>query len=158
MAKMFNKMLDLVGLAVDEVPEEVNNSDSDTYDSQEESIVSKYLPQKNKVVNMPTLGQIKVVVMQPTVFDDASMICDHLKGKKPVIVNLEITEKEVARRIVDFLSGSVYALDGTVQKVSSTIFIVAPNNVDILGEFDDDFRAPGTKMQGGAASVFPWTK
>ncbi|MGE5474838.1 MAG: cell division protein SepF [Ignavibacteriales bacterium] len=144
MTKLFNKMLNFVGLDTEE--EDINELESK---NSTESFLSNYSQKKNKVVNMPTFAQVKVVVMQPDVFDDASIICDHLKGKKPVVINLESAEKDVARRIVDFLSGSVYALDGTIQKVSNSIFIVAPHNVDVMGEFKDELRTKG---------VFPWAK
>ncbi|MGE5328988.1 MAG: cell division protein SepF [Deltaproteobacteria bacterium] len=144
MTKLFNKMLNFVGLDTEE--EDINELESK---NNTESLLSNYSQKKNKVVNMPTFAQVKVVVMQPDVFDDASIICDHLKGKKPVVINLESAEKDVARRIVDFLSGSVYALDGTIQKVSNSIFIVAPHNVDVMGEFKDELRTKG---------VFPWAK
>jgi len=144
MTKLFNKMLNFVGLDTEEEDIKELESKNNT-----ESFLSNYSQKKNKVVNMPTFAQVKVVVMQPDVFDDASIICDHLKGKKPVVINLESAEKDVARRIVDFLSGSVYALDGTIQKVSNSIFIVAPHNVDVMGEFKDELRTKG---------VFPWAK
>ena len=144
MTKLFNKMLNFVGLDTEE--EDINELESK---NSTDSFLSNYSQKKNKVVNMPTFAQVKVVVMQPDVFDDASIICDHLKGKKPVVINLESAEKDVARRIVDFLSGSVYALDGTIQKVSNSIFIVAPHNVDVMGEFKDELRTKG---------VFPWAK
>lgn len=144
MTKLFNKMLNFVGLDAEE--EDINELESK---NNSESFLSNYSQKKNKVVNMPTFAQVKVVVMQPDVFDDASIICDHLKGKKPVVINLESAEKDIARRIVDFLSGSVYALDGTIQKVSNSIFIVAPHNVDVMGEFKDELRTKG---------VFPWAK
>ena len=143
MSKIFNKMLNFVGL---ETENEINEEEEK---NATEPLYSQYVQRKNKVVNMPTFAQVKVVVMQPDVFDDASIICDHLKGKKPVVVNLESAEKDVARRIVDFLSGSVYALDGTIQKVSNSIFIVAPSNVDVMGEFKDELRNKG---------AFPWAK
>lgn len=143
MTKLFNRMLNFVGL---ETEEEYNEEEGKKVS---EPLLSQYSQRKNKVVNMPTFAQVKVVVMQPDVFDDASIICDHLKGKKPVVVNLESAEKDIARRIVDFLSGAVYSLDGTIQKVSNSIFIVAPHNVDVMGEFKDELRNKG---------VFPWSK
>ena len=90
----------------------------------------------NKVVNMPQAqGQaIKMVISQPTTFDQAEDICDLLKEKQSVIVNLEYVNKDVARRIVDFISGGVYALDGYIQKVSNSIFLVAPSNYEITNE------------------------
>jgi len=87
--------------------------------------------------------------MQPDSFDDAREVCDQLKSKKPVVVNLEGLTKETAQRVIDFLSGSVYALDGDIQKVSSGIYMIAPSNVDIMSNFRDDLRTRAT---------FPWVK
>ena len=97
----------------------------------------KLFGRKNsKVVNMPqTQGQaIKMVISQPTTFEQSDEICSFLKEKKSVIVNLEYVNKDVARRIVDFISGGVYALDGYIQKVSNSIFLVAPSNYEITNE------------------------
>jgi len=90
----------------------------------------------NKVVNMAQAqGQaIKMVISQPTTFEQSDEICSFLKEKKSVIVNLEYVNKDVARRIVDFISGGVYALDGYIQKVSNSIFLVAPSNYEITNE------------------------
>jgi cell division inhibitor SepF len=87
--------------------------------------------------------------VQPENFEDARDVCEHLKSKKPTIINLEDIGKDVAQRIVDFLSGSVYALDGDIQKISAGIFIIAPSNVDIMGEFKDELKNRG---------IFPWAK
>jgi len=101
---------------------------------------------KNKVVKIHTTAQLKLVIMQPKTFEEAKDIAIHLKSKKPVVMNLESVEREVARRIVDFLSGAVYALDGNIQKVSNGIFLIAPYNIGIMGDFKDELRS----------KVFPW--
>jgi len=88
----------------------------------------------NKVVNMPQAGQVKMVICQPTTFEQSESICTLLKEKKSIIVNLEYVNKDVARRIVDVVSGAVHALDGNLQKVSNSIFLVAPFNYDITNE------------------------
>ena len=85
----------------------------------------------NKVVSMPQIQQVKMVISQPTSFEQSESICDLLKDKKSVIVNLEYVNKDVARRIVDVISGAVHALDGHIQKVSNSIFLIAPYNYDI---------------------------
>jgi len=74
---------------------------------------------------------VKVVVVEPFSFDDVKNIADHLKNRKPVVVNFENTEKEVAKRMVDFISGTTYAISGSIQKIGASIFLCAPNNVDI---------------------------
>ena len=83
---------------------------------------------------MPQVQQVKMVISQPTTFEQAATICDLLKQKKSVIVNLEYVNKDVARRIIDVVSGAVHALDGHMQKVSNAIFLIAPFNYDIENE------------------------
>ena len=89
---------------------------------------------KNKVLGMPGMQQVKVIISQPSTFEQSEEICEHLKEKKSVIVNLEYVNKDVARRIVDFISGAVYGLDGNIQKISNSIFLVAPTNYEITNE------------------------
>lgn len=96
---------------------------------------------KNKVVNIHTTTQLKVVVHSPSSFENAREITDHLKAKKPVIVNLENVDNTIAKRIIDFLSGAVYALDGNIQKIADRIFLIAPYNVGIMGgDFKDELK------------------
>jgi len=88
----------------------------------------------NKIVSLPQAQQIKMVISQPTSFDQSEGICDLLKEKKSIIVNLEYVNKDVARRIIDVISGAVHALDGHIQKISNSIFLIAPFNYDITNE------------------------
>jgi cell division inhibitor SepF len=149
MAKILNKMLNFVGWESEEeeITEEQEALKEDII--QPQFLQNNSKKQQNKVVNIHSANQFKVVIMQPEAFDDAQDICDHLKNKKPIVINLEGVEKEGAQRIIDFLSGSVYALDGNIQKVSAGIFLIAPNNVDIMGDFKDELRNKG---------AFPWIK
>lgn len=89
---------------------------------------------KGKVVNMPQPQQVRMVITQPTSFEQSEEICNYLKERRSVIVNLEYVNKDVARRIVDFISGGVHALDGHIQKVSNAIFLVAPVNYEIASD------------------------
>ena len=86
-----------------------------------------------KVVNMPQT-QVKMKICKPTSFEQSEEICGFLKEKKSVIVNFEYVNKDVARRIVDFISGGVYSLDAHIQKISNSIFLVAPTNYEITNE------------------------
>ena len=86
------------------------------------------------MVSLPQTQQIKMVISQPTTFEQAEDICDLLKDKQSVIVNLEYVNKDVARRIIDVVSGAVHALDGHIQKVSNSIFLIAPFNYEITNE------------------------
>lgn len=76
---------------------------------------------------------MKLVLVQPKSIDECRTLVDNLKGRRPVIVNLENIETAVARQIFDFLSGAVYALDGNVQKIANNVFVFAPESVDVGG-------------------------
>lgn len=134
---LMNKVWDLFGMDSAE-PEEYEDEDVYEYENEEDDIEDKKIfGRKNKVVQMPQTQQtnaIKMVISQPTTFEQSDEICSFLKEKKSVIVNLEYVNKDVARRIVDFISGGVYALDGYIQKVSNSIFLVAPSNYEITNE------------------------
>ncbi|MBQ1683945.1 MAG: cell division protein SepF [Clostridia bacterium] len=91
------------------------------------------------IVNLPGAATNKMIVYRPVSYEDTQNIIDNLKNRKPVIVNMEQIEVETAQRILDFMSGACYAVDGRVYKVSSRIFIVAPANIDIIGS-SDGFR------------------
>lgn len=96
----------------------------------EESNIAK--KSSNNVVSLPvTNKQIKVMVVTPKVFDDAQVIADHIRSSKPVVVNFENTGMDVMKRIIDFISGTVYALNGSIKLVGNSIMICAPSNVDI---------------------------
>ena len=107
---------------------------SNNYENEEDDD-KKFFGKRGKVVPLNAQGQsVKMVISQPTTFEQSEEICSLLKEKKSVIVNLEYVNKDVARRIVDFISGGVYALDGYIQKVSNSIFLVAPSNYEITNE------------------------
>lgn len=130
-----NKVWDLFGMDPAEEKDEENELDYDIDTEEEEAGEErKFFGRKNKVVAMPQVQQIKMVISQPTTFEQAENICDLLKEKKAVIVNLEYVNKDVARRIVDVVSGAVHALDGHIQKVSNSIFLIAPSTYDITNE------------------------
>ena len=116
--------------------EEIEEVDTEEVENDEEEQEDKKLwgRKNNKVVAMPQVQQVKMVISQPTTFEQAANICDLLKQKKSVIVNLEYVNKDVARRIIDVVSGAVHALDGHMQKVSNAIFLIAPFNYDIENE------------------------
>ncbi len=84
--------------------------------------------------------QVKMVITQPTNFEQAEEICDLLKEKKSIIINLEYVNKDVARRIIDVVSGAVHALEGHMQKISNSIFVVAPYNYDITSDNKDESK------------------
>ena len=136
---LMDKVWGLFGMDSAE-PDEYEDENIYDYDDEEELEEDKKIFNRknnnNKVVNMQQ-GQpnaIKMVISQPTTFEQSDEICSFLKEIKSIIVNLEYVNKDVARRIIDFISGGVYALEGYIQKVSNSIFLVAPSNYEITNE------------------------
>lgn len=97
----------------------------------------------NKVVNIHTTTQLQVVLVKPERFENAAEIADHLREKRTVVMNLEQTNKDIARRLIDFLSGVAYAQDGKIKKVAISTYIITPYNVDIMGDLIDELENNG---------------
>ena len=97
----------------------------------------------NKVVNIHATTQLKVVLVKPERFENASEIADHLKEKRTLVLNLESTNKDVARRLIDFLSGVAYAGEGKIKKVAANTYIITPYSVDIMGDLIDELENNG---------------
>ena len=93
-----------------------------------------------KVVNISATTVLQVVLSKPTRFAEVSDIADHLREKRAVVLNLESTNKDVARRLVDFLSGCAYALDGKIRKVAVSTYLITPYNVDFTGDLIDELE------------------
>ena len=134
---IMNKVWNLLGMEqAEEDYEEENDIYDNDYDEEEPEAEERrgFISMKrNKVVPINQQA-IKMVISQPTSFEQSEEICGFLKEKKSVIVNLEYVNKDVARRIVDFISGGVYSLDAHIQKVSNSIFLIAPTNYEITNE------------------------
>ena len=100
-------------------------------------------PRGNKVVNIHTTTQLQVVLVRPERFENASEIADHLRDKRTVVLNLESTNKDIGRRLLDFLSGVAYAQEGKIKKVALSTYIITPYCVDILGDLIDELESSG---------------
>lgn len=97
----------------------------------------------NKVVNIHATTQLQVVLVKPEAFEDASAIADHLNAKRTVVLNLESASKDLARRLIDFLSGVAYANNGQIKRVANSTFIITPYNVGIMGDLIDELENNG---------------
>ena len=97
----------------------------------------------NKVVNIHTTTQLQVVLVKPDRFESAPEIADHLREKRTVVLNLESVDKNVARRLLDFVAGVAYASEGKIKKVAAFTYIVTPFNVDILGDLVGELENNG---------------
>ena len=104
---------------------------------------AKVEDRRNKVVNIHATTQLKVVLVKPERFENASEIADHLRDKRTVVLNLESTNKDIARRLIDFLSGVAYAGEGKIKKVAANTYIITPYHVDIEGDLIDELENNG---------------
>ena len=133
----------------DDYEEDVGRDSEPTYfepREPRESSRRKEVPaeeRRNKVVNIHATTQLKVVLVKPERFENASEIADHLREKRTVVLNLEGTNKDVARRLVDFLSGVAYAGDVKIKKVSTNTYIITPYSVDLMGDLIDELENNG---------------
>ncbi len=145
---------------MDEFKKIIHPYDDEDYDYEEEQQFPTQRPSKetafddrkddrrsddrrNKVVNIHATTQLKVVLVKPERFENASEIADHLREKRTVVLNLESTNKDIARRLIDFLSGVAYAGDGKIKKVSANTYIITPYSVDLMGDLIDELESSG---------------
>ena len=101
---------------------------------------------RGKVLSIHAASQLRVVLVKPERFDSAPEIADHLKQKQTVVLNLESTEREAARRLVDFLSGVAYAGDGKIKKIAVNTYLITPYHVDIEGDLIDELESSGFRF------------
>ena len=97
----------------------------------------------SKVVNIHATAQLQVVLVKPERFESAAEIADNLRDRRTIVLNLEQTHKDIARRLIDFLSGVAYAQDGKIKKVAVNTYIITPYNVDLLGDLIDELENNG---------------
>ncbi len=144
---LLEKFKNLMSDPEDEEFDDEVDDDMDFVSKSEESISSSAsgdaTKRSNKVVNIHATAQLQVVLVKPERFDDASTVADHLNAKRTVVLNLEGANKDVARRILDFLSGVAYANDGQIKKVANCTFIITPYNVGIMGDLLDELENNG---------------
>ncbi|MCR5207777.1 MAG: cell division protein SepF [Eubacterium sp.] len=128
----------------DEAPERRSRS----YEREES--LSERIPRRSKsdkVVNIHATTQYQVVLVKPERFDEAKGIADHLNEKRTVVLNLEATSKDIARRFLDFLTGVAYANNGQIKKVANSTYIITPYNVDVMGDLIDELESNGMFMK-----------
>lgn len=141
---LFDQEDDYEDQYIDDGPQMVNNNNGIGLGADDENGEPVEGAKKNgKVVNINATTQLKVVLVKPERFEDASTIADHLNNKRTVVLNLESTNKEVSRRLVDFLSGVAYANNGQIKRVANSTFIITPYNVDIMGDLLDELENNG---------------
>lgn len=148
--KLFDKVCGKIGLVDPEDKEELEELE------EEEKKEQRTMESKDKVVelrgasaqNVVAAYKVKVIVIEPRTFDDAQQVANNLREKRPVVINFEKTDPEDAKRIVDFISGTTYALNGEIKKIGTKVFLCAPSNVNVT--YTEEERRVSTEM--------PWLK
>jgi cell division inhibitor SepF len=100
----------------------------------------------DKVVNINATAQLQVVLVKPERYEEAAAIADHLNDRRTVVLNLEGTNRDIARRLLDFLSGVAYANNGQIKRVANSTYIITPYNVDVMGDLIDELENNGMFM------------
>ena len=151
---IYNKFLDFIGIEEAEDKQEGDLFEEDVAPEKEAAPRRRPLldpePKKTareprlqgggETVPMPNVAAMKMIVYHPVSYEDAQNIIDNLKSRKPVIVNMEELDVAAAQRILDFISGAIYAINGTIAKISRGIFVVAPNNYDVIGNESGEYE------------------
>ncbi|OPZ74793.1 MAG: Cell division protein SepF [Firmicutes bacterium ADurb.Bin456] len=145
--KLVDKVLSFMGFEEEAVEEEAKSNRVEEPEEQpwhrKRDRVREKEREKGAIVSLPAQRQVRVVVIEPKAYDEVKDIVDNLKNRCPVIVNLEQATPELARRVVDFVMGASYALNGSQQKVGTGIFLFVPSNMDISSELKDQNREKG---------------
>ncbi len=139
------KFLNFIGL--EESDEEESYQDEQQPEQKREAREPRVRRRENALVGggdaqpVPaSLASMKMIVYHPVCYDDAQTIVDNLKNRRPVIVNMEELEGSCAQRVLDFLLGAIYAINGTINKISRGIFLVAPRDVDVEDTGEDSYQ------------------
>ncbi|MBP7331809.1 MAG: cell division protein SepF [Firmicutes bacterium] len=141
--KIVDKVLNFMGFEEEVIEEEEKNVRVEPREEQPWKKKKDKEKEKGTVISMHAQRQIRVVVVEPGSFEEVKGITDNIKNRRPVIINLEQADAALAQRVVDFLTGATYALNGSMQKVGSGIFLFVPNNMDISGDYKDLGKGKG---------------
>ena len=117
--------------------------DPPSYEREERAERPSRHMKNDKVVNIHTTAQLQVVLVKPEGFEEAASIADNLNARRTVVLNLESAHREVARRLLDFLSGVAYANNGQIKRVANSTYIITPYNVDVMGDLIDELENNG---------------
>ncbi|MFS1513459.1 cell division protein SepF [Chengkuizengella sp. SCS-71B] len=134
---VIHKFLDFFGLQEEEVVKKetiIEEIDDDSFEDEKHSNTKNA---KNNVVSIHSNKNSRVVLNEPRTYEETQEIANHIKSRRAVIVNLQRVRSDQAMRIVDFLSGTVYALNGSISKIGSNIFLCTPDSVEIEGSITE---------------------
>lgn len=147
MSKVINKVMGFLGMS-EEDGDEIQEMENDDENMEIESLMSANKKQ-SKVVNIHTTSSVKVVIIKPEDFDEATTICDSLKSRKIVVINTTVLDPKTGQRLLDFIGGACYALCGDLQQVEKGVYIISPSNIEVNNELKSELSSKG---------IFNWNK
>lgn len=133
MSKILDKFLGVIGVETED-EEIVDETEIQQFRGKDNMTKSK----KSNLLGLPSQRQVTMILLKAKSDDEIETIAQHLKERRSVIVSFEEVDKETAQRVIDFLSGAIFSLDGTVQKVSTTTFLFATSNIDVVGQISEE--------------------
>lgn len=144
--RIVNKVMDFLGLEeeVDEI-EEVSNEEIEKNDEEIENVFNhtNSKKQKGKVVSIHTASSSKILIVKPSDYDEAIEICDNLKSRKILVINMTSLESKIAQRLLDFMAGASYALGGSLEEIEKGVYIISPSNVEMSNELKNELSTKG---------------
>lgn len=146
--KVLNKMMGFFGLDEDDDMDD-ELVDEPVEEQQEFEDTSHIAKKGNNVVNIHTAMTVKVVILKPKSYEEATNICDNLKNRRIVVVNTNDMEPKTAQRLLDFVSGACYALCAEIEEVEVGVYILSPSNVEVSSDLKSELVSKG---------IFSWTK
>lgn len=155
MSTMLTKVKSILGLGeYDEYDEEYDDFDEEVMEDEHSSDVIEPVIQSKrsgsgKVVNIHTSSSSKVIISKPLQYDDATEICEALKNRKIVVINTSSLENRIAQRLLDFVSGSCYALGGELCEIEKGVYLLSPSNVEVTNELRNEISSK---------ALFNWNK
>ena len=150
MSKILSKVKSLLGFEDYEEYEDYDDYEEENDVKDEEEMEPVITNKKNsKVVNIHTSSTTKVTITKPVDYEEATEICDALKNRRIVLVNTTMLELKIAQRLLDFISGSCYALGGELQQIEKGVYILSPSNVEVTNELKNELSS---------RAVFNWSK
>lgn len=143
---MIDKIKEFFGIGEEEIDDTPDYVDYDEQEEAPQRRIRRAEPtakKDDKIVNINATTQLEVVLVKPEAYADGSIVADHLMNRRTVVLNLESTNKEVSRRLLDFISGVAYAINGQIKRIANSTFIVTPYNVGVMGDILDELENSG---------------
>ena len=148
---VLSKVKSLLGFEDYEDYEDYEGEEYESEVREEEESIEPVITNKknNKVVNIHTSTSVKVTITKPVDYEEATEICEALKNRRIVLVNTTVLELKIAQRLLDFISGSCYALGGELQQIEKGVYLLSPSNVEVTNELKNELSSK---------ALFNWSK